>query len=434
MTDTNKELDLDFTGEIGLEDLDPIENENEGYNQYLEEAEAAVNRRGGDFTVVLGQRVVSPSGWFDGGSFVWNVVYTEEGGNKKPVTDELLTETNYTRLGGVIVHSEIKSSLNTPGSTSPKDTVCSVIGYKKKDKDPNTGEIVEKYIEGLPQFPTFLGLGMYGGWNNATKSPDYYTASEVVKNFDLVGSRGEKCKDCIKNGHSHLENGVKKDGTPKYSDCSPYGRLFFYCTHIGTAKRMIKISELYPGEDGILLIISLPYKVGLKGVWDQDAKKRRISYFRYLYEIFSTKSTTVPASFKDPKILYTMISIEQPVEDEKASSTALKNNKKFLTFKPIMNVWTSKNREAWKESLNKAHALWNSLNPSKEEKELNLDEVLQGFEGSSPVEAQKESLNSTDFEETLDDNSTTSEFDEFDYPAPDFSSTNGNWRTTSQSM
>ena len=216
------------------------------------------------------------STWQSGTAFQWNYPgheYVEDYEEAFPAIHE---------LGGFIVSSEIQPvlAIETLGEERATRTLCSLTGYRKG----------QEFIKAIPDRVYFSS--MYDGWDNATNSPTYTKPKPGVEQMGFLGARGKSCHQCILSGESIHRN----ENGEVIGECQFRGRLFFYVTDFYRTKRgkpiagseapieVIKKSvKEVTGEDGLLLLISLPNKLGLKGNYDpKDPTRNRQGYLSYL--------------------------------------------------------------------------------------------------------------------------------------------------------
>lgn len=286
----------------------------------LEKQSAATSSSGAtwtNFTRVEDARIVNGPKWLDGGIFKW----CEPG--QPDYVEDVDEMPEIQRLGGIIVHAELQGSLQEKSEDGAEraSRVCSVAGYR----NPSTGT----YIKALPDYYT-LG-SMYGGWNKEANTPDRFTPNPVVADLDLVGSRGMRCVDCIKGGQSFLTD----DSGKVTGECSMYGRLYFYVTEVSKIKLIPpkkgsdeapeekvttkSISDLYPGETGVLVIMNLPAVTGLRGKWNKDEKisiRGFVNYVRQLQMDFTGLR-------RIPSFNFTTIDIKPPIAGAKSTKNLL---------------------------------------------------------------------------------------------------------------
>lgn len=323
-----------------------------------------------NMTTVENIRVLKAKSWQDGFTFQWNYPGQEdieEFGDDFPLVHE---------LKGFIVHSEIQPALSVknddPDSERASRTICSVVGYKKGDN----------YVKELPEKVPFNS--MYDGWDSEKKHPIYTNPARGVEELGLLGSRGKSCADCIKCGDS-----IQVDETGEVlGECSLKGRIFFYVTDVIRYKKtMVKggepkverieksikdilSEEELNGAEGIIVMISLPNKVGLKGNWDRkDESKKRIAYLSYLTGLSYKYKKSHKVS---PRMVCTTISIKPPVADTK-------NTKNFLEFTEVETFDFLKLRSGLQT--------WETLKPREEPIPLEADRWVINGKGGSTVYA-----------------------------------------------
>jgi hypothetical protein len=323
------------------------------------EAQSSVNGGGSgiwtNFTKVPNVRVVNGPKWLDGGIFKWC-----EPGQPDYVEDiEDMPEIN--RLGGIIVHAEIQGSLTekTEGDSAEKgQRVCSVVGYK----NPVDGS----YIKALPDF--YPLSNMYGAWNKEANCPDRSVPNNIVEELDLLGSRGSRCVDCIRGGNSFLTDETGK----VVSECSLYGRLYFFVTHVSKVKLVPPkkgsdeapeekvvtkaISELYPGETGLLVILNLPAVTGIRGKYSKDEKVNIRGYANYIRHLQMTNTGVKKA----PVMNYTTINIKKPPVGSKSTKNLLHfdSDAAFGDYSLIRD----------------AQRLWNESKPEEDVRQLSIED------------------------------------------------------------
>jgi hypothetical protein len=280
-----------------------------------------------NFTTVEDIRVLKNKFWQDGITFQWN----------HPGNPELIEEfdgdlmNTVHQIGGIIVHSEIHSSLeiknDDPNSKRNTRTLCSTVGYKKGDE----------YTQELPERVYFNSMYDPKAWDKVNNRPGHTTPNPEMKGLGLLGSRGKSCWDCIKSGES-----TAVDSLGKTNECMLNGRIFIYVTDLIRFKQTVPVKGKPPettvikksveeltGEPGFILMISLPNKVGLKGFWDRDNEsKRRQGYLGYLKGLQIKYRDYKGYDKTSPKVNYTRLSIKPPVE-------GTDNNKNFLCFEEV---------------------------------------------------------------------------------------------------
>jgi hypothetical protein len=228
--------------------------------------------------------------YFDSGDFTWNDQNQPSDIKEeffRKAGDELIPMSGFNEVGGYITKFELQPRLGTYSEEEKKSKVtCSVIGYQTTDLE--TGEQIA--IKALPPVPL---KGMHS-WVDNTLS--YVTPDPLVERLGLIGSRGETCTNCIKNGHSTLE--VETRQGPKVESCTARGVLFLVVHELTkVSKRPSKVAGQDPEEvkttykitdlcdaDGnpkrpCLLAVNIT-SLGLRGAWSNEPKI--IGYFNHI--------------------------------------------------------------------------------------------------------------------------------------------------------
>ena len=276
--------------------------------------ETSASRTYTNFSKLDNVRVLKSS-WQGAKTLEWNFPgedYLEKFGRDFPYVNE---------VEGFVIHAEIQPGLQVENkdenSTSKTKTLCSVVGYKKGS------EFIKKLPERLPF------TNMYGAWDSDAKRPVTTVPNKGLADLELLGSRGKSCRDCIFSGESTKDYQGNDVG-----ECKLRGRIFFYVTHLISyfeegkkVEREVKSIQELLGVPGVVLMISLPTAMGLKGKYDKNNEaKNRQCYLGYLTNLSYKYKSTPPESIV--KLLLTNISIQPPVVGE----TQPKN---YLTFKEV---------------------------------------------------------------------------------------------------
>lgn len=312
--------------------------------------------------------------YFDSGSFEWNGEGAEPDMKEsfyKKAGEELIQMSGFNQIGGNIVHFELQPRLSTYDDEEKKSKVtCSVSGFVTKDLD--TGNAV--VIKSLPSSPL---KSMYKWENNNInyKSPD-----PLVDSLGLVGSRGEACSSCIKNGNSTMEV-LTKGGGSRIESCSTRGVLYIVVSELSkVTKKVSKVSGQEPeevvttykvtdlcDEEGnpmkpFLLALNVT-ALGIRGAWLNEPKI--IGYYNYIGGLerqFKSKDVR-----RSPKFHFTTITLRKKTD-------GIKYQLDFASHTPdLADV---------KSSL----SLWNEVNPNKNPIIESADSYYSG-RGNSREEA-----------------------------------------------
>lgn len=321
-------------------------------------------------TTVDNIRVLN-SGWRSADSFKWNVPgSTEE-------TEEFEDDIPVIKgVKGFIVHSQIQPALKKTDPNNPdrKLNVCSAFGYKVGDK----------YVQDLPatiNLGTSKKVGgvygtMYDSWDRAANRPDTTSPHHDLQKYGLLGSRGKACIDCIKCGESTIV-----DDTGKENECQLEGRIFIYATHLIKYKKgepvEVAVKDLI-GEEGMILMVNLPNKIGMIGKYNSDDTLSRHTYLRFLTQLHfqywadvkagKGNYATVNPSYYHQIVL--TIKPGLPGDDGKPKGM------NYLNFEEVPCDRTA---------CQKAMMYWNSIHPYKEPKELDPSNWVINGKGRSTV-------------------------------------------------
>lgn len=283
-------------------------------------------------TRIPGIRKLSAN-WMDVGSFKWT-------DPDQDIDDLLFQDRVVHEIQGFILHAQIQPFLgfsDMSDNTNTLKVVCSVAGYKKQGK--LVGELPS---DGIP--------GMYA-WDNTTSNYSTNNPAPIVDSLGLVGSRGETCSQCIKNGNSSIEVGAKT------SFCQPYGKMWIYVT---TVYKFLKskapdgsleisriatpIRDIVPGSNGIIIEVNLPGKTGIKGMGNRDASKAIVGYAPYVASLARQFKSSING---DVRFNCTLLGIKPPPAGKVS-------NKSYLHFTNVPSFEISllkEARKAWEELL-----------------------------------------------------------------------------------
>lgn len=249
--------------------------------------------------------------YFDTGKFEWNAP-NEPAEIKetfyKIVEGEPIDVSDFNVLKGYIVGAgfELQSRLSTYVGDKTKVT-CSCIGYKINDE----------YVKALPPVP-IKSMHAWVGDQISHTTPD-----PLVEKFGLVGSRGETCSQCIRNGHSTMTV-VDEKGNSKIESCTPRGVLYMVVTEAGKStmkagkkgedpQKIVKtysISDLSDDEGNpkkpFLLAINIT-GLGIRGAWNNEP--RIIGLFHHMSGLEKQFSSGDPR--RNPMFHLTTISLEK---------------------------------------------------------------------------------------------------------------------------
>lgn len=296
--------------------------------------------------------------YFDSGQFEWNApnqgAEIKESFFKK-AGDELIDVSGFNVIKGYIVNFELQPRLSTYIEEKTRVT-CSVIGYQHGDTK----------LKALPPVPM---KSMYA-W--VGDGPSYTTPESLVDSLGLVGSRGETCADCIRNGHSTME--VQTSQGPKTESCSVRGVLFMVVTEVGKSTmkpgkkgedpeevvKTYKVEDLTDEEgnpkEPFLLAINIT-SLGLRGAWNNEP--RLLGYYHHVAGLERQYKGADPR--RSPLFHLTSITLRKKTNGTK--------------FQPDFKVEPA-NLKDMKMSKN----LWDELNPRKEVETLD-NSLLSGFTG-----------------------------------------------------
>jgi len=121
-------------------------------------------------------------------------------------------------FAGYPVYLETTAALNYYNGAY--NNICQVAGYRVKAG----GELMNV----APSVPM---RSMYG-YSATENKLDFKTPSETVSTLDPIGTRGELCSQCIRNGHS-----TDKNDLGAFISCSPTGYMYVVVTHIVSMKK-----------------------------------------------------------------------------------------------------------------------------------------------------------------------------------------------------
>jgi hypothetical protein len=203
-------------------------------------------------------------------------------------SDGDLTPFSVNGLSGFIVDLEVGASLGYYDSENNRPvTKCQVIGCSSMVKEPQG-----RPFNLLPRIP--LGGSMFGFDKNAG-TPDYTTPAKPVLAIDPVGSRGEKCVDCIRRGHATEPHGDKT------IQCAPNGYLYMVVTEflqlkhqkdkdgitIPKVSKRKKVEDLLDEEGNSLkpFISAVKLTRTSSGGWNNDLRMRTVGTQYYAIEL-----------------------------------------------------------------------------------------------------------------------------------------------------
>lgn len=202
---------------------------------------------------------------------------------QKDAEGELVTF-NVNGIGGYIVDLESGASLGYYDSENRRPvTKCQVTGCSSMLKDHEG-----RPYNVLPRIP--FGGSMFG-FDKSKGGSDYNTPSRPVMSIDPVGSRGEKCVDCIRRGHATQPH---EDGEIQ---CTPNGYLYIVVKELLQTKKQVdkdgisitkvskrkKVEDLTDEEGNPLksFICAVKLTRTSSGGWNSDMRLRTmgIQYF-----------------------------------------------------------------------------------------------------------------------------------------------------------
>ena len=181
---------------------------------------------------------------------------------------------------GVIVLSEQQSIMQQFINGKPEIPMCSTVGYKRKAKNYSDGEA---YIQKLPSSVPWTGLNT---WDNNLKKYVNLPTPQVVEN-DLLGSKGMRCADCIKQGLNRTQT---DENNTVY--CKVTAQIVMYVTHVKVRSNN-KVSEVAVNKlnsnlpKGIIVTMRLNDSA-YKGHWLQD-DRRMSGYLGLIKELTNHK-------------------------------------------------------------------------------------------------------------------------------------------------
>jgi hypothetical protein len=309
--------------------------------------------------------------YFDSGKFEWN----EPGQTAefketffKKAGEELIDVTDFNIIKGYIVNFELQPRLSTFIEDKTRVT-CSCIGY-------TSGDTIFKALPPVPMKSMYAWVG---------DGPSYNTPDPLVEKLGLIGSRGESCADCIRNGHSTLE--VETGKGPKTESCSARGVLYIVVNELGKTSMKVgkkgedpeevvktyHVSELTDDEgnpkEPFLLAINIT-SLGLRGAWNNEP---RISgYYHHI--------AGLERQFKggDPR--------RSPLFH--LTSITLRKKTNGMKYQPDFAIEVASLKD-----MKEAKELWQKVNPRKEVETLDQDYV-NGFTGSEGMAAAAANANS----------------------------------------
>lgn len=248
-------------------------------------------------------RKIKPA-WSDTGTFAWELEGLDE---------DLDNFSGVNQLGGYVLFGEIQADrtvFDAENNTFDRDRSCSSVGYYS--------QIHQGLIKGLPETAV---LKRMNPWDDKKKEYVSTVPEQVIKDIQLVGSRGMTCENCIMAGLSQVETpaGVKR--------CTPRGRIFFYLTHVSRIKKQRPapgqepelitttktIEELY-GKPGLLMMLNLPNKGGLNGEWHTEFADSVLGYASYMSYLKVQARTENNVYLKNPYFHFTTITIKAPTK------------------------------------------------------------------------------------------------------------------------
>lgn len=270
------------------------------------------------FTLPKGMRYAVT--FFDSGKFDWNALDQEPDIKEnfyKKAGDELI-QMDFNGIGGYIVDFELLSRLGTYDEEDKKTKItCSVIGHMTEDVD--TGKTIG--IRRLPEVPV---KGMYSCVNG---SISYTTPDPMVTKLGLIGSRGETCEQCIRNGHSTMEIVTSKG--PKTESCTPRGALYIMVHELyKVTKKAVKnkepeevintykVTDLVDEEGNpkapFLLAINIT-SLTIRGAWNEDPKI--VGYYHFITGLERQYKGKDPR--RSPKFHFTKLTLRKKVDGQK---------------------------------------------------------------------------------------------------------------------
>lgn len=285
--------------------------------------------------------------YFDTGKFEWNAPGQPAEIKEsfyKIVDNESIDITDFNVIKGYVVGSgfELQPRLSTYINDKTKVT-CSCIGYKLNNE----------YVKALPPVP-IRSMHAWVGDEISHTTPD-----PLVDKFGLVGSRGETCSDCIRNGHSTMTV-VDEKGNSKTESCTPRGVLYMVVTELGKAtmkagkkgedpERIVKtykVSDLFDDEgnnkEPFLLAINTT-GLGIRGAWNNEP--RIIGLFHHMSGLERKFKNGDPR--RNPLFHLTTISLEKKTNGKK--------------FQPSFDM-----EPASLADMKMACSIWDKVNPRKE--------------------------------------------------------------------
>jgi hypothetical protein len=172
-------------------------------------------------------------------------------------------------FAGYPMYIETAGGITYNNTEGKFENVCQIAGFRVAPGGPLVNMLPNGVITTMYSF-------------DSIRNKTFNEPSDPVKAFETIGTRGEMCSQCIRNGHS-----VSTDATGKAINCSTNGFLYVVLTHILNVKRtpvvtngvqmksiQVKgfkpISEYYDEEGNPLSNIVICIKLGrlsLKGGW-----------------------------------------------------------------------------------------------------------------------------------------------------------------------
>lgn len=276
--------------------------------------------------------------YFDTGKFEWNAPDQDADFKEsfyKFVDGEAIDITDFNVIKGYIVGFELQPRLSSYVENKTKVS-CSCIGYM------NNGE----YIKALPPVP----IKSMHSW--VGDSISYTTPDPLVTKFDLVGSRGETCTNCIRNGHSIME--VETDKGTKTEVCGTRGVLYMVVTELGKStmkagkkgedpEEVIKtynVSDITDEEgnkkEPFLLCINMT-SLGIRGGWNNEP--RIIGLFHHFAGLEKQFKGGDPR--KNPFFHFTTISLKKKTDGIKFQPHFSTEPASLLDMKEALKLWES---------------------------------------------------------------------------------------------
>lgn len=283
--------------------------------------------------------------YFDSGKFEWNGENQEPDFKEqffKKAGDEIIEISDFNEIGGYIVEFELQPRLaNYDEDTKTTKTTCSLIGYQTTDMD--TGENLA--VRALPPVP-LKSMYQWVGDNLSYTSPE-----PTVDRLGFIGSRGEACATCIRNGHSTMQ--VNTRSGPKTESCSVRGVLYMVVHELSkVTKKAAKVAGQDPeevkttykvtdlcDENGVakapFLLALNTTSLGLRGAWNNVPRITGLfHHVSGLNREFKGKDPRASMKFH-----FTTITLRKKTDGNKYQSDFSKYPANLSEMKEAFNVW-----------------------------------------------------------------------------------------------